>query len=245
MQLKPLRIAMWSGPRNISTALMRAWESRGDCVVWDEPLYGYYLARTGMDHPGAAEIIAVHGSDPDEIIARCRGEIPGGKRIFYQKHMTLHLLPELDRGWLESLQNCFLIREPEPVIASYTAVRARATLEDIGFVQQAELFEQVCEFSGELPPVIDSREFLLDPESMLRALCARLGVDFDPCMLGWPAGPRDSDGVWGKYWYESVWNSTGFAPYREKQLALDERDLELAERARPYYDLLYRNRLQP
>lgn len=245
MPVTPLRIAMWSGPRNISTALMRAWESRGDCAVWDEPLYGYYLARTGIDHPGAAEIIEQHGSDPEQIIARCIGEVPAGKRIFYQKHMTLHLLPELDRGWLEGLENCFLIREPEPVIASYTAVRERATLEDIGFVQQAELFELVCELRGEVPPVIDSREFLLDPEAMLRALCARLGIDFLPAMLGWPAGPRASDGVWGKHWYASVWNSTGFAPYREKPLALDERDREIAARARPYYDLLYRHRLQP
>ena len=243
--MSALRIAMWSGPRNISTALMRAWESRSDCAVWDEPLYGYYLARTAIDHPGATEIIAAHGSDPEQIIARCIGDPPGGKRIFYQKHMTLHLLPELDRGWLEALTNCFLIREPEPVIASYTAVRERATLEDIGFVQQAELFEQVREQSGELPPVIDSREFLLDPESMLRALCARLDVAFDPGMLSWPAGPRDSDGVWGKYWNESVWNSTGFAPYRQKRLALDERDREIAERARPYYELLYRHRLRP
>ena len=245
MQLNTLRIAMWSGPRNISTALMRAWENRADCAVWDEPLYGYYLKATGIDHPGAAEIIAAHGSDPGEIIARCIGEAPGGERIFYQKHMTLHLLDELERDWLGSLANCFLIREPEPVIASYTAVRKQATLEDIGFVQQAELFEQVAEMSGEIPPVIDSREFLLDPGTMLRALCTHLGVDFDPAMLHWPAGPRDSDGVWGKYWYESVWQSTGFAPYREKTLRLDARERKIAADARPYYDLLFRNRLRP
>ena len=243
--MSALRIAMWSGPRNISTALMRAWESRSDCAVWDEPLYGYYLARTAIDHPGATEIIAAHGSDPEQIIARCIGDPPGGKRIFYQKHMTLHLLPELDRGWLEALTNCFLIREPEPVIASYTAVRERATLEDIGFVQQAELFEQVREQSGELPPVIDSREFLLDPESMLRALCARLDVAFDPGMLSWPAGPRDSDGVWGKYWYDSVWKSTGFAPYRENRPQLDAKQEKIAQQAFPYYAQLYRFRLKP
>jgi hypothetical protein len=244
MRLEPLRIAMWSGPRNISTALMRAWESRADCAVWDEPLYGYYLAATGIDHPGAAEIIAAHGSDPAQIIARCSGEAPGGKPVFYQKHMTLHLLPELDRGWLAALENCFLIREPEPVIASYTAVRERATLEDIGFLQQAELFEEVREMSGSTPPVIDSREFLLDPEAMLRALCARLDIDFDPAMLHWAAGPRDSDGIWGRYWYESVWNSTSFAPYREKTVKLDARERKIANAARPYYELLFRNRLR-
>ncbi|MDH3537384.1 MAG: HAD family hydrolase, partial [Gammaproteobacteria bacterium] len=132
MQLKPLRIAMWSGPRNISTAMMRAFENRSDCTVWDEPLYGYYLDATGIAHPGAAEVIADQGTDAAAIIARCIGDIPGGKPIFYQKHMTLHLLPQLERGWLAALVNCFLIREPEADIASYAAVRADVTLADIG-----------------------------------------------------------------------------------------------------------------
>jgi hypothetical protein len=236
---------MWSGPRNISTAMMRAWESRDDCVIWDEPLYGYYLDVTGIPHPGAAEVIAAQGTDAEAIIARCIGEIPHGKAISYQKHMTLHLLPELDRSWLASLVNCFLIREPEAVIASYAAVRSDATLEDIGFVQQAALFEQVRSMTGEIPIVIDSREFLLDPDSMLRLLCDRLGVEFDPRMLHWPSGARDSDGVWAKYWYDSVWNSTGFTPYREKSYALCARDRQIAIQARPYYDDLYRYRLRP
>ena len=243
--MKPLRIAMWSGPRNISTALMRAFENRPDCAVWDEPLYGYYLAATGIAHPGADEIIAAHGSDTDDIIARCRSEAPGGEPIFYQKHMTLHLLPELERDWLASLANCFLIREPEAVIASYAAVREDLTLDDIGFVQQAELFEQVRAQTGEVPPVIDSRDFLRDPEAMLRMLCARLGIDFDDRMLSWPPGPRDSDGVWGKYWYASVWKSTGFAPYRETRPVLDAKQEKIAQQAFPYYAQLYRFRLKP
>ncbi len=236
---------MWSGPRNISTALMRAWENRDDCVVWDEPLYGYYLDKTGIPHPGAAEVIDAQGTDAQAIIARCIGEIPDGKSIFYQKHMTLHLLPELERGWLESLSNCFLIREPEAVIASYGAVRSDLTLDDIGFVQQANLFDQVRDMSGEIPLVIDSREFLIDPETMLRAICARLGIEFVSQMLSWPAGRRDSDGVWGKYWYDSVWKSTGFAPWHEKNYRLGATDQAIAEQARPYYEKLYRYRLQP
>ena len=243
MRVKPLRIAMWSGPRNISTALMRAWENRDDCVVWDEPLYGYYLDATGIQHPGAAEIIAVQGTDAQQIIETCSGEIPGGKKILYQKHMTLHLLPELDRSWLASLDNCFLIREPEAVIASYSAVREDPTLADIGFVQQAELFEQVREMSGQIPLVIDSREFLIDPEKVLRSICARLEIEFVPQMLNWPAGARDSDGVWGKYWYDSVWQSTGFAPYRDKQYSLSPAQQEIATQARPYYEQLYQHRL--
>ena len=245
MNTKPLRLAMWSGPRNISTALMRAWENREDCVVWDEPLYGYYLDATGIPHPGAAEVIADQGTDAKAIIAACIGEVPGGKPIFYQKHMTLHLLPELDRGWLESLANCFLIREPEAVVASYAAVRGELTLDDIGFVQQAELFDQVCAMSGTTPLVIDSREFLLDPETMLRLICQRLEVEFTPRMLSWPAGKRESDGVWGRYWYDSVWKSTGFAPWRERQYSLDDAAREIAARAQPYYDKLYRQRLRP
>lgn len=240
-----LRVAMWSGPRNISTAMMRAWENRDDCVVWDEPLYGYYLDATGIQHPGAAEIIAAQGTDAKAIIARCCGEIPRGKSIFYQKHMTLHLLPELDRSWLKSLTNCFLIREPEAVIASYAAVRSDATLDDIGFVQQAELFAQVRGMTGDIPLVIDSREFLLNPENMLRAICARLGVEFAPQMLSWPSGARDSDGVWEKHWYESVRKSTGFAPYRERSYELCAKDREIASQARPYYEDLYQHRIRP
>ena len=239
------RIAMWSGPRNISTAMMRAWENRADCVVWDEPLYGYYLDRTGIQHPGADEIIATHGCDADAIIARCIGEIPDGKPVFYQKHMTLHLLPELDRSWLAALENCFLLREPEPVIASYSAVRGEATLDDIGFVQQAELFDTVCDLRGEVPPVIDSREFLEHPEAQLRLLCDRLNLSFDPAMLHWPAGPRDSDGVWGKHWYSSVWESSGFAAPRERDTKLSPAARKIAEAARPYYEKLYTHRLRP
>jgi hypothetical protein len=245
MHLNPLRVAMWSGPRNISTALMRAWGNRDDCVVWDEPLYGYYLNATGIPHPGAAEVIADQGSDANAIIARCIGDIPGDKNIFYQKHMTLHLLPELDRSWLSSLANCFLIREPEAVIASYAAVRSDATLEDIGFIQQAELFDHVQRISREIPLVIDSREFLLNPRGMLEAVCDRLKIEFVPAMLNWPKGARDSDGVWAKHWYDSVWDSTGFAAYREKDYQLSAKDEEISLLARPYYEELYQHRLRP
>ncbi len=235
---------MWSGPRNISTALMRAWENRDDCVVWDEPLYGYYLDATGIPHPGAAEIITAQGTDANAIIRRCIGDIPNGKKIFYQKHMTLHLLPELDRSWLSSLANCFLIREPEAVIASYAAVRGDATLEDIGFIQQAELFDHVQRVSGEIPLVIDSREFLLDPRGMLEAICARLKIEFVPAMLSWPKGARDSDGVWARHWYGSVWNSTGFSAYCEKAYQLSGKNKKISMQARPYYEALYQHRLR-
>ena len=245
MRVKPLRLAMWSGPRNISTALMRAWENRPDCVVWDEPLYGYYLDATGIAHPGADEVIAAQGTDAEAIIACCCGDIPGDRAIFYQKHMTLHLLPQLDRSWLAGLDNCFLIREPEAVVASYAAVREDLTLADIGFVQQAELYAEVCRLTGERPPVIDSSEFLRNPRAMLEALCAHFDIEFLDQMLHWPSGPRTSDGVWAKYWYDSVWQSTGFAPYRERNYELSGREREIAQEAQPYYEDLYRYRLVP
>jgi hypothetical protein len=237
--VSPARIAMWSGPRNISTAMMRAFENRSDCEVWDEPLYGYYLSATGIQHPGAAEIIADQGTDWRDITNRCAGEIPAQKAIFYQKHMTLHLLPEIDRQWISSLNNCFLIREPERVVASYRAVRQDLTLADIGFVQQAELFDYVNETTGEIPLVIDSRKFLLDPEAGLRRLCNWLGLEFESGMLSWPKGARESDGVWARYWYDSVWNSTGFASYQEQPLSLKASDQLIADQARIYYEHLY------
>jgi hypothetical protein len=237
--VSPARIAMWSGPRNISTAMMRAFENRSDCEVWDEPLYGYYLSATGIQHPGAAEIIADQGTDWRDITNRCAGEVPAQKAIFYQKQMTLHLLPEIDRQWISSLNNCFLIREPERVVASYRAVRQDLTLDDIGFVQQAELFDYVNETTGEIPLVIDSRKFLLDPEAGLHRLCNRLGLEFESGMLSWPKGARESDGVWARYWYDSVWNSTGFASYQEQPLSLKAGDQLIADQARIYYEHLY------
>jgi hypothetical protein len=237
--MKSVRIAMWSGPRNISTALMRAFENRSDCAVWDEPLYGYYLSASGIPHPGAAEVIADQGTDWRATTASCIGEIPEHKPVFYQKHMTLHLLPEIDRQWLSSLNNCFLIREPERVIASYAAVRENPTLADIGFVQQAELFDFVTEETGEVPLVIDSRKFLLDPEQGLRRICHRNGLEFKTNMLSWPKGARASDGVWAKHWYESVWKSTGFAPFKEKPVSLTPENNRIAESARPYYQHLF------
>ncbi|MDC1288093.1 HAD family hydrolase [Gammaproteobacteria bacterium] len=244
MNSAALRIAMWSGPRNISTALMRAFENREDCAVWDEPFYGYYLDASGSDHPGAEDVIAAQGTDSDAIMARCIGDVPGGKSIFYQKHMTLHLL-DLDRSWLKALENCFLIREPNAVIASYAVVRNTVTLADIGFVQQAELFDEARSISGQTPLVIDSCDFLRDPRAMLEAVCARFDIEFSDRMLHWPPGPRDSDGVWARYWYDSVWRSTGFARYRERSYDPDDHARKLAQQALPYYEDLYQFRLQP
>ena len=186
---------MWSGPRNISTAMMRAWENRADTVVVDEPLYVFYLARTGKKHPGAEEVIANGEIDWRKAVADLTTAVPpsqdkGRSRIgiFYQKQMTHHLLPEVDREWIGSLTNCFLIRDPAEVILSYIKKNDDPELEDLGFVQQTEIFDWVRERLGVAPPVIDARDVLQDPERTLRLLCRALGVEFDPAMLSWPPG---------------------------------------------------------
>lgn len=238
-----LRIAMWSGPRNISTAMMRAFENRPDTEVWDEPMYGHYLYKTGIPHPGADEVIADQGTDWEAIAKRCVGDAPNNSPVFYQKHMTMHLLPEMNQDWVRGLTNCFLIRQPDQVVASYGAVRPDLTLDDLGFIQQAKLFDYVIKTTSTMPMVIDSKDFLLDPEAMLRAMCDQFGIPFRTEMIAWPEGKRDSDGIWGKYWYDSVWKSTGFADYEEKPLNLSPEMQRIADQAEPYYQVLYPHRL--
>jgi len=240
-----LRVAMWSGPRNVSTAMMRAWENRPDTTVCDEPFYAFYLARTGIEHPMGDDVIAAGETDWRRVVEAMTGPIPGGKAIFYQKQMTHHFLPEIDRGWLDRVTNCFLIRHPRDVLLSYARMRDTATSEDIGFPQQVEIFEQVCDATGEAPVVIDSSELLQDPRAMLEAVCRRLGIDFSDRMLSWPKGSRDSDGVWAPHWYASVYGSTGFAPYRPRTGTLPDELLPVLDECLPLYERLHRHRLTP
>ncbi len=232
------RIAMWSGPRAVSTALMRAWENRPDTVVADEPLYAFYLDRTGLHHPGRDEVIASQPTDWRMVLARLTSAPrPAGVVISYAKHMTHHLLPEVDRAALAPFRHAHLIRDPRELLASYARVRTEPTLADLGLAQQAEIFET---FGG---PVVDSRDLLADPEGILRALCRALGVPFDGRMLAWPAGPRDTDGVWAPYWYDSVRSSTGFTAYRPSAGPLPARLEPLAEQCMPYFWRLHGYRI--
>ncbi len=201
---------MWSGPRNLSTALMYAFAQRADCAVWDEPFYAAYLAATGIDHPMAAEVIAAGETDPTAVAAACLGPIPQGKSLFYQKHMTLHMVPGFPRDFLRACRNVFLIRHPARVVASYAKQREAPTLADIGFLQQAELFDQVAGWLGHPPPVIDSADIRANPRESLTKLCDALGIPFDPAMLSWPAGPKPYDGIWAPVWYGALHRSSGF-----------------------------------
>jgi len=234
------RIAMWSGPRTVSTALMRAWENRADTVVIDEPLYGFYLARSGAPHPGRDEVLQSMPNGWREVIDHLTGvPLPAGRTIFYGKHMTHHLLPEVDRSALASLRHAYLIRDPRQLLASYARVRTEPVLADLGLEQQVEIFRM---FGG---PVVDASDILRRPRQTLEALCAALGVPFDPAMLSWPPGPRDSDGVWARYWYDGVRRSTGFGPYRESVPELPAGLEPLAARCQPFYDEMFDQRLRP
>ncbi len=239
----PVRIAMWSGPRNISTALMRAWENRSDTAVWDEPLYANYLRVTGVDHPGAQEVIDHHDSDWRSVTSALVGPIPNGCTVWYQKHMAHHLLPEIDRSWLGQLEHAFLIRDPKEMLLSLVRNIPNPRIEDTGLPQQVALFDEM-RATGRTPPVLDSRDVLENPEGQLRALCAAVGVAFDGAMLSWPAGSRDSDGIWARHWYSSVDDSTGFGAYRPKTEALPTDLASLHDACRPYYDQLHDHRLR-
>lgn len=229
---------MWSGPRNISTALMRSWAQRGDCHVSDEPLYAHYLQATGLDHPGRDEIIAAGDTDAARVAAHLLGPVPGALPVWYQKHMSHHLLPGMTTAWVHGLHNIFLIRDPALVVASYVKSRAEVAPADIGLLQQAELFDRVAQHLGRAPLVIDGEAFLRAPEAHLRQLCRDAGLAFTPRMLHWPAGPRDSDGVWAPHWYAAVWRSTGFEPWRAREAALDSAGQRVAEACRPAFEQL-------
>lgn len=235
---------MWSGPRNISTAMMRAWGNRSDTAVVDEPFYGFYLQRTGVQHPGAAEVIAASETNWRKIVAQLTGPVPNGAPVFYQKQMTHHLLPEVSREWLMQVTNCFLIRDPAEVILSYSKKNNEPRILDLGFVQQLELFDFIRHRTGKAPPVIDVSDILRNPERMLRLLCEAVGLEFDRAMLSWPAGAQGTDGVWAKYWYAEVESSTSFAPYREKRIEVPAHLRELWKRCRHCYDQLYELRLR-
>jgi hypothetical protein len=231
---------MWSGPRTISTALMRSWENRHDTIVVDEPLYAFYLVATSLEHPGRAEVIASQSADWRTVLRGLAEEpLPPGISVYYQKHMTHHLLPAVDRAALAPLRHAFLIRDPRRLLASYARVRSAPTLDDLGLRQQVQIFEH---FGG---PVIESADLLAAPEAALRALCAELGVPFSAAMLSWPPGPRDSDGVWAPYWYDNVIRSTGFVPVAAsgEPPALPPALGALAEQCVPYYERLARYKL--
>ena len=243
MTVKGIRIAMWSGPRNISTAMMRSFENRPDTVVIDEPFYAHYLDKTGLEHPGRDKVLASQSIYWNEVAAMLLGPIPEGQLVWYQKHMAQHNLEGCDLSWIRDVSNCFLIRDPGEVIHSYGK---RFPIENellLGFVQQAELFKDILDQTGIVPPVLDAKDILIDPPKMLKKLCVTIGIDFTNAMLSWPAGPRESDGIWAPYWYDRVEASTGFNPFRNKEIIIPEDQQFLLAKCLPAYEYLLQYKL--
>ncbi len=235
---------MWSGPRNISTAMMRAFGQRVDTIVCDEPLYAHYLKTTGLPHPGAEEVIAHHEPDWEKATASLVAPLPSGKSIFYQKHMTHHLLPNIGREWLGRLTNAFLIRDPREMLVSLLKNIPEPRVEDTGLPQQVELFAFEQARTGRTPVVVNSKDVLMNPGGMLGALCEALGIPFDEAMLSWPPGRRETDGIWAPYWYANVEQSTGFEPYRARAEVAPPELSDLLERCLSHYETLHAQRLR-
>lgn len=231
-----MKIAMWSGPRNLSTAMMYSFAARGDCTVWDEPFYAAYLDATGMDHPMRAETLAHWQRDGHAVANACAQD--GAQPHFYQKHMCQHMVDGIPRDWMRDVVNVFLIRHPARVMASFAAKYEDPTLSDIGFVQQAQLFDAVAQDIGHAPLVVDSADIRVDPQGKLGALCTALGIPFREEMLHWPAGPRSYDGPWAPHWYGAVHRSTGFAAAEGPLPELSGQAARLADAAMPYYERL-------
>lgn len=235
MSEQPLRINLWSGPRNVSTALMYSFGERPDTRVVDEPLYGHYLRVSGADHPGAAEVMAAMETDGETVV---RGVILGrcDRPVVLFKQMAHHLV-ELDHGFLDRTVNVLLVRDPQEMLPSLVNQIPEPTLRDTGLAAQSQLLAELREL-GQEPPVLEAREVLLDPRGVLTELCRRLSIPFYDEMLAWPAGPRPFDGVWAPHWYHAVHRSTGFDAYRPKKDPFPERQLPLLAECRPHYAAL-------
>lgn len=241
-----MRIAMWSGPRNLSTAMMYAFAARGDCAVWDEPFYAAFLHSSGLDHPMRDATIADGLTDPDLVSEACAtGPVPGALPLFYQKHMAHHMLPGFDIGFMRACTNVFLIRHPARVVASYVRKREAPDLADLGFARQAALFDAEADRTGQAPIVVDSADIRADPAGMMRRLCDALAIPFTGRMLHWPAGPKPFDGAWAPHWYGAVHRSTGFDGAEGPLPALSGSYARFAEASMPHYTQLYAHRITP
>ena len=239
--MKHLRIAMWSGPRNISTAMMRSFSSRSDTYVSDEPFYANYLMRTGIDHPGREEIIESYDTDYDSVISDLQNDIPDNKSIWYQKHMAQHIDPTDNLNWTNNFLNCLLIRNPNEVIPSFLQKSSITDLDELGYSQQLKLLK----YHDYKIPTVDAKDILLNPKSMLTKICSFFKIEFEKEMLFWNQGSHPQDGIWGKYWYDRLWESTTFSTYKENTSFVDDQYKDLLEKCTIIYNELYKYRIRP
>lgn len=235
-----IRITMFSGPRNISTTMMRAFENRPDTIVHDEPFYAAFLNETGAQHPMRDDILAAQPHDWAAVEAALAAPPPSGEPVSFEKHIAFHFAHAPSLDWLDKARVFHLIRDPRAMVASYANKHS-----DVGPIAQSyEMQRRIDDRLGGCP-VVDARDVLSDPPGMLRALCAALGIEFSDAMLSWPAGARESDGVWGSHWYDAVVASTGFKAPDDKAVSLSD-DLErVAEKCAEDYAYFHARRLQP
>ena len=232
---------MWSGPRNISTAMMRSFSSRSDTYVSDEPFYANYLMRTGIDHPGREEIIESYDTDYDSVISDLQNDIPDNKSIWYQKHMAQHIDPTDNLNWTNNFLNCLLIRNPNEVIPSFLQKSSITDLDELGYSQQLKLLK----YHDYKIPTVDAKDILLNPKSMLTKICSFFKIEFEKEMLFWNQGSHPQDGIWGKYWYDRLWESTTFSTYKENTSFVDDQYKDLLEKCTIIYNELYKYRIRP
>ena len=234
---------MWSGPRNLSTALMRSFENRTDTAVIDEPFYAHFLKQTNLNHPGRNEIISTLDSNWDNIVLKITGPIPHNKSIWYQKHMAQHNLEGCDLNWIKSFHNCILIRDPKYVISSYSKEYSLSDEKLLGYCQQLNLIRILEDEEGITPPIFDATDILEKPEQALKKICISVGIRFSQKMLKWPKGKRKSDGIWAKYWYRNVENSSGFQPFQKKNIVIDKKLIPLYDKCLADYNSMYEKRI--
>lgn len=236
---------MWSGPRNISTALMRSFENRNDTSVLDEPFYAFYLDNKGYNHPLKEAILKSQSKNWNEVAKFCSEGIPNQSKIWYQKHMAHHILKGCDLNWLGKVKNCILIRHPKFVISSYSKKYKIESIRQLGYQQQIEIFDYLFEQNNIEPIIIDANDLLENPKKMLNKLCNKIDVRYSKKMLSWPHGARESDGLWGPYWYKNVYKSTGFIASPKKSINLEKSLFPIYEESLLIYNFLYEKRLKP
>ena len=234
---------MWSGPRNLSTALMRSFENRTDTAVIDEPFYAHFLKQTNLNHPGRNEIISTLDSNWDNIVLKITGPIPQNKSIWYQKHMAQHNLEGCDLNWIKNFHNCILIRDPKYVIPSYNKEYSLSDEKLLGYCQQLNLIRIIEDEESITPPIFDATDILEKPEQALKKICISVGIGFSQKMLKWPKGKRKSDGIWAKYWYGNVENSSGFKPFQKKNIIIDKEHISLYDNCLVGYNSMYEKRI--
>ena len=232
-----MKIACWSGPRNISTALMRSWSSRKDTIVIDEPFYAYYLKETQKKHPMRKKIINHYLSDYDKVVNYLTNEIPNQKPIWYQKHMAHHLMDLSKIDWIKKCENCILLRHPKEVINSYTAKNNLNSVEELGYPQQLKIAKFLKQ-SNKKFKIIDSSDLLKNPKEVLFSWCKSINIKFDKSMLNWKKGSHPNDGIWWQHWYDNVINTSGFQKYQKKDITIENKYDSIYNESMEYYEYL-------